>query len=229
MATVTSQSAQSAVSFSEFANYMNSNDRLAPVKIDYNDDDGYESYDVVMLDEQFDNNVKELFDCYTTFLVTRKYSHEKIKELRMKSIIENYIHLYDIEGNIERDMLRKAYTENVSDSFDKKLNPPKCFFAEARRERIAQEIAEKKERDTDDIAHHYKSINDKYKYIYEVSQHSAHNPLTQQSNGKNEDDIDKLSDNNYYERDEDYSHSSYNSDYYFDDYFSDSGSDYTSD
>jgi hypothetical protein len=211
---------------------MNSNDRLAPVKIDYKDDDGYESYDVVMLDEKYDNNVKELFDCYTTFLVTRKYSHEKIKELRMDSIIENYIHLYDIEGNLEREMLRKAYKENVSDSFDKKLNPPKCFFAEARRERIAEEIAEKKERDTDDIGHHYKSINDKYKYIYEVfavSPHSANNPHTQQSNGKNEDDSEILSEYNYYEREEDYSHSSYNSDYYYDDYFSDTDSDYTSD
>jgi hypothetical protein len=239
MATSTTSSDYS-IPFAEFANSMLSTDSIDTVycRESTTDDD----YGVVYLEEQYDSNVKELFKCYTTFLVTRKYSIEKIRELRMKSIIENYIHLFDIDGKLERDLLCKNYEEHVIDTFDKKLNAPKCFFAEARRERIAQEISEKKERDTDDIAHHYKGITDKYKYMYAVSQQSPHQSQVTNvnGNGKNEDDSDVLSDNyrfhyshnsnsNNYDYDEDNSHCSYSSDYNYDENFSNTDSDYLSD
>lgn len=199
------------MSFPEFANAMNTD----------NSDDS----------NKFDIHVKELYDCYTTFLVSRKYSSEKIKQHRMEAIIRNYIQIYDINENYEKgtfnkDLLRKFYKANIVDSFDKKLNPPKCFFAEARRERIATEIADKIERDTDDITHHYKSINDKYTYMYMVSQSAQNGQL---SNGTKDDECDILSEDNYYDNEEDCSHYSYNSDYYYDDYFSDTDIDYNSD
>lgn len=203
--------------FSEFANSMLSTNTVFCID-SLKDAD----YGVVYLEEQCDTNVKELFQCYTTFLVTRKYSIEKVRELRMESIIENYIQLYD--SNIDREMLRKLYKQNICDTFDKKLNPPKCFFAEARSERMAQEIAEKKDRDIDDIAHHYNGITDKYKYMYAIFQQG-----TSQTNGKNEDDSDVLSEKYHCEYDEDYSHYSYNSDYNYDDCFSDTDSDCMSD
>jgi hypothetical protein len=207
--------------FSEFAHYLTTIESCEAVSVDYMKEN---DYGVVFVGEQYNDSVKELFNCYTTHLVTRKYSIEKIKELRMESIIDNYIHFHDNEGNFEREMLRNHYKNNVCDSFDKKLNPPKCFFAQARREVISQEIADKKERDTDEIADHYKTINDKYKYMYLVSQQSH------LANCKNDDDSDILSDhNNHNDYEEDYSHTSYNSDYYDDDYFSDSDSDYNSD
>jgi hypothetical protein len=229
-------------SFYDFANSMLSVDASEAGDSVYCSDSATEDdYGVVYLKEQYDSNVRELFKCYTTFLVTRKYSSEKVRELRMESIIENYIHLFDIDGKLERGLLRKNYEERVIDTFDKKLNAPKCFFAEARRERNAQEIAEKKERDTDDIAHHYKGITDKYKYMYAVSQSSHQSQVTSgnsNGNGKNEDDSDVLSDNyrfhyshnsNNYDYEEDNSHCSYSSDYNYDENFSNTDSDYLSD
>jgi len=212
------------MSFPEFANAMNAVDAAGTVGA-VGADDSNKSVN-------FDTNVKELLGCYSTFLVSRKYSIEKIKQHRMEAIISNYIQLYDInenyeKGSFDKNLLRKFYKANIVDSFDKKLNPPKCFFAEARRERIATEIADKRERDMDDIADHYKSINDKYKYMHTVSQQAQQN--SNQSNGKNEDESEILSEHNYYDYEEDCSRSSYNSDYYYDDYFSDTGSDYNSD
>lgn len=151
---------------------------------------------------EYDNDdldaIKTLHDNYSTFMVTKKYSNEYIKDMRMKSVINNYEFYKKAKYNKE-DMV-KYYKNNIVDNFNKKLDPPKCFFTAVAREKRLDAEKELFEQETDDIKHHYDSINEKYKFFHELSQ-------------KNKDEESDIEEEYYEDTDYDY-YSSTDSDYY---------------
>jgi len=159
-------------------------------------------------------NIKELFDAYTTYMMSKKISNEDIKIKRMTSIINNY-EAYK-NANYNKKELIEYYKNYLVDNFNKTFNPPKCLFTAAQRERRIEKEKELFEIETDDIAHHYKEINDKYSYYNCEYQ-------------KNDDDnISDYEDSEYeFEYNEEYYTS--DSDYYYDEYYSEYESDYLSD
>ena len=185
--------------------------------INYNDfadfatkmNNSYEYQDIVL------DAIKTLHDNYSTFMVTKKYSNEYIKDMRMKSVIDNYEFYKKAKYN--NDDMVKYYKNNIVDNFNKKLDPPKCFFTAVAREKRLDVERELFEKETDDIKHHYDSINEKYKFFHELSQ-------------KNKDEESDIEDKYYEDTDDDY-YSSTDSDYYdIDDYYYyDYESDYMSD
>jgi hypothetical protein len=185
--------------------------------INYNDfadfatkmNNSYEYQDIVL------DAIKTLHDNYSTFMVTKKYSNEYIKDMRMKSVIDNYEFYKKAKYN--NDDMVKYYKNNIVDNFNKKLDPPKCFFTAVAREKRLDVERELFEKETDDIKHHYDSINEKYKFFHELSQ-------------KNKDEESDIEDKYYEDTDDDY-YSSTDSDYYdIDDYYDyDYESDYMSD
>jgi hypothetical protein len=138
--------------------------------------------------------IKILHDNYSTFMVTKKYYK---KEKYNNDDIINY------------------YKNNIVDNFNKKLDPPKCFFTEVAREKRLEAERELFERETDDIYNHYDSINEKYKYFNELSQ----------KNNNEESDYDE----EYFEESEDDYYSTTDSDDFYDYYYSDYDTDYLSD
>lgn len=117
--------------------------------------------------EEYLDAIKTLYECYSTYMVIKKYSNEYIKNMRMNSVINNYEN-YKCQ-NYDKEDIIKYYKTNIVDNFDKKLDPPKCLFNEAAREKKRMEEQEQFEIDTDDIKHHYDEINEKYKYYNELS------------------------------------------------------------
>jgi hypothetical protein len=162
-------------------------------------------------------SIKNLYDGYNTFLVSRKYDNKYIKDMREKAIINNYI-LYKSLDSKNIKNISEYYKKNIIDNFDKKLNPPPCIFTEASRERRIEEENKLKDEANCDITTHYKNINSKYEY---------YNNLDKQN------EIDELEyleaynyDNEYFE--EPYYYSTDEEEYY-EDYISDYESDYLSD
>ena len=96
------------------------------------------------------------------------------------------------------------------------LDPPKCIFTAAAREKRMEAEYKKREQETDDIKHHYDEINEKYKYYYEISQ-------------KKEEDMEEEFQEEYQEDSQDDYYSTADSDDYYYDYYSDYESDYMSD
>jgi len=168
--------------------------------------------------ESIDETLKEYYNAYTTFLITRKYNIDKIKYYRMNVIVDSFMYNINMTDIDIRKSLINYYIKNIKDCLDntKKLNA--CFFVKARLERQVYEKIDKYEKDTDEIALHYKEINDKNKYYYEKS-------------------IEIINDDNYSESyieneycDEDDYYSDYNTDdYYYDEYVTDYSTDYLSD
>jgi hypothetical protein len=169
-------------------------------------------------------NIKELFDGYIKFLMTKKYDNNVIKEYRAKTTIDYYIDFYCDNKKYDRNELIKQYKKNIIDNFDKILNPPKSFFTMARREYIENEKREQNEKENCDINTHYDTINKKYEY---------YNKLNSMEKQKQINDNDEYY-NEHFENninDEEYNSSNYYSDYddYDYDYISENESEYYSD
>lgn len=157
---------------------------------------------------------KDIYDGYTTYMVSKKYNINYIKTARMNSLIRSYI---DYKNSIfDKKLLIDYYKNNYSDSFNMVLDPPKCIFTAAAREKRMEAEYEKHEQETDDIKHHYDEINEKYKYCYELLR-------------KKEEDIEEEFQEVYKEDSQDDCYSTDDSDYYYYDYYSDYESDYMSD
>jgi len=109
-----------------------------------------------------DDALKDYYDAYCSYLVSRKYNTDAIKTHRKNAIIDFYIteKKYD---NSFRKALDTYYIENIKDTFHKTLNPPPCFFHEVR---MAQK-REEREIATDDVAQHYISLKHSYQARYE--------------------------------------------------------------
>tara|TARA_B100000795_G_scaffold2296_1_gene1597 strand:- start:9765 stop:10328 length:564 start_codon:yes stop_codon:yes gene_type:complete len=163
-------------------------------------------------DDGIISNYKDIYDGYTTYMVSKKYSNANIKIARMNSVINSYIEYSNIEYN--RKLLENHYKTKYYDSFNMILNPPKCLFTAAAREKRINAENEKKEQETDDIKHHYDEINRMYKYYYELSL-------------KKNDDKNENYEENFTEEDINEYYSTTDSDDY--NYDSDNESDYYSD
>jgi len=159
--------------------------------------------------------IKTLHECYSVYMVIKKYSSEYIKDMRMNSIINNYEN-YKCQNYDKADII-KCYKTNIVDKFDKKLDPPKCLFNAAAREKKHMEEQEQFEIYTDDIKHHYDTINMKYKYYNELSYKT----------NKDESDDDEQYFDEYNEEYEYYMSSDSDDSYEY--YYSDNDTDYMSD
>jgi hypothetical protein len=162
-------------------------------------------------------SIKNLYDGYNTFLVSRKYDSKYIKDMREKAIINNYI-LYKSLDSKNIKNISEYYKKNIIDNFDKKLNPPPCIFTEASRERRIEAENNLKDEVNCDISTHYKNINSKYEY---------YNNLDKQNENIELEYLEAdICDDEYFE--EPYYYSTDEEEYY-EDYISDYESDYLSD
>jgi hypothetical protein len=141
-------------------------------------------------------NIKELYDGYIKHLMVRKYKHEDILRYRMEAVVDYYLDFYGSNKNYDRSKLVAQYKNSITDGFDKKLNPPKCYLTIARREDIANELKEKMEYESCDINTHYKMINMKYEYYGELN----NSEKQKQSAIENDEYYDEF--NDYYNDDE---------------------------
>jgi hypothetical protein len=112
-----------------------------------------------------DDALKDYYDAYCSYLVSRKYTTDVIKTYRKNAIIDFYIaeKKFDDSADSVRKELDAYYIQNIKDTFHKKLDPPPCFFHEVR---TAQKN-EEREIATDDVAQHYISLKHRYKAIYD--------------------------------------------------------------
>ena len=175
-----------------------------------------------------DDALKDYYDAYCTYLVSRKFNIDTIKTYRKNAIIDFYITQNNIDTSL-RSVLDNYYIANVCDTFNKKLNPPPCFFHEVRMAQKHEEYTEKREIETDDVAQHYINLKNMYKTVYEEMNNlnNAHNNLNDNNNNIQSDYNDDLESNydKYNEYDDEY-YNIYDSDYYSDnEYYSDTYSD----
>lgn len=103
--------------------------------IDYNDfiDFATKMNNTSDINEENLDAIKTLHECYSKYMVIKKYSNEYIKNMRMNSVINNYEN-YKCQKYDKVDII-KYYKTNIVDNFDKKLDPPKCLFNAAAREK----------------------------------------------------------------------------------------------
>lgn len=169
-------------------------------------------------------NIKELYDGYIKHLMVRKYNKDDIQRYSMEAVVDYYIDFYGNNKNYDRNKLIAQYKNCIDDSFDKKLNPPKCFLTMARREYLANELKEKMEYESCDINTHYNMINAKYKYYNDLN-----NAEKQKQTNENDEYYNEYNENNY---EDELNSSNYNSDDYDDyycEYISEEDSEYYSD
>jgi len=170
-----------------------------------------------------DDALKDYYDAYCSYLVSRKFNMDTIKTYRKNAIIDFYITQNNIDTSL-RSVLDKYYIANVRDTFNKKLNPPPCFFHEVRMAKKQEANQEKRDVETDDVAQHYINLKNMYKTVYEEI-NNVHN--LNDNNNIQSDYNDDLESNNdkYFDYDEEY-YNIYDSDYYTDnEYYSDTYSD----
>lgn len=176
--------------------------------------------------QDYDDALKDYYDAYCTYLVSRKYNIADIKKYRKNTIIDFYIMQNKLDNSLRND-LDNYYSNNIIDTFNKKLDPPPCFFHQARMSQKYQEEQEKRELETDDVAQHYISLKNMYKSVYEGMTTSSANANNQNYNNQsdcedNESNYEKSRE--YCDNDEYYN--IYDSDYYSEyDYYSDAYSD----
>ena len=176
--------------------------------------------------QDYDDALKDYYDAYCTYLVSRKYNIADIKKYRKNTIIDFYIMQNKLDNSLRND-LDNYYSNNIIDTFNKKLDPPPCFFHQARMSQKYQEEQEKRELETDDVAQHYISLKNMYKSVYEGTTTSSANANNQNYNNQsdcedNESNYEKSRE--YCDNDEYYN--IYDSDYYSEyDYYSDAYSD----
>lgn len=159
-----------------------------------------------------DDALKDYYDAYCSYLVSRKYSTDAIKTYRKNAIIDFYI-TENKFGDSVRKELDSYYIRNIKDTFHKKLDPPPCFFHEVRKAQKQEE----REIATDDVAQHYINLKNMYKAVYEEMTNTAkantassnhHHLDTIQSDC---DDVENHYDNrNYCDKRDDYYDEYYN-------------------
>jgi hypothetical protein len=176
-----------------------------------------------------DDALKDYYDAYCSYLVSRKYNVDTIKTYRKNAIINFYITQNNIDTSL-RTVLDKYYIANVCDTFNKKLNPPPCFFHEVRMAQKQEEYREKRDVETDDVAQHYINLRNMYKTVYDEmnNQNNVQNNVQNNLNDNIQSDYkDELESNNdkYFDYFEEY-YNIYDSDDYSDnEYYSDTYSD----
>jgi hypothetical protein len=116
--------------------------------------------------QDYEDALKDYYDGYCTYLVSRKYDTDVIKTYRKNAIIDFYITQNNLDNSLRKE-LDNYYLENIKDTFNKKLNPPPCFFHEARMEKKQDEEREKREIEMDDVAQHYINLKNMYKSLYD--------------------------------------------------------------
>jgi hypothetical protein len=150
-------------------------------------------------DGDTDDALKDYYDAYCSYLVSRKYNTETIKTYRKNAIIDFYMTEKKLDNSF-RNELDAYYIQNIKDTFNKKLNPPVCFFHEVRME----EAREKREIETDDVAQHYINLKKMYEAVYEEmtnvsvnNHHAAHAAHTANENALSDcDDVESNFNNN---------------------------------
>ena len=175
----------------------------------------------------YDDALKDYYDAYCTYLVSRKYDTNTIKTYRKNAIVDFYITQNNFDNTLRKE-LDTYYIENIKDTFNKKLEPPPCFFHEVRMEKKSEEAREKWELETDDVAQHYINLKNMFKTVYEemnntTTNNTLNDNITLQSEYEDtESNYDKYGE--YYEEyyntydSDDYSDCEYYSDAYSDDY-----------
>jgi hypothetical protein len=181
--------------------------------------------------QDYEDALKDYYDGYCTYLVSRKYDTDVIKTYRKNAIIDFYITQNNLDNSLRKE-LDNYYLENIKDTFNKKLNPPPCFFHEARMEKKQDEEREKREIEMDDVAQHYINLKNMYKSLYDEMNNlttrltTANNLLLNDNNlsecDETESNYDRYGDYydeyyNIYDSDN-YSEYEYFSDAYSDDY-----------
>jgi hypothetical protein len=181
--------------------------------------------------QDYEDALKDYYDGYCTYLVSRKYDTDVIKTYRKNAIIDFYITQNNLDNSLRKE-LDNYYLENIKDTFNKKLNPPPCFFHEARMEKKQNEEREKREIEMDDVAQHYINLKNMYKSLYDEMNNlttrltTANNLLLNDNNlsecDETESNYDRYGDYydeyyNIYDSDN-YSEYEYFSDAYSDDY-----------
>lgn len=152
-----------------------------------------------------DDALKDYYDAYCSYLVSRKYSTDVIKTYRKNAIIDFYITEQKYDNSV-RKALDTYYIENIKDTFHKTLNPPPCFFHEVRtaQKREEREIA------TDDVAQHYINLKLLYQARYEE--------MTMAANAANANNIANIRGESDCEEVESDKRNNYDNDYY-DEYY----------
>lgn len=182
-----------------------------------------------------DDALKDYYDAYCSYLVSRKYTTDVIKTYRKNAIIDFYIAEKKFDDSVDsvRKELDSYYIQNIKDTFHKKLEPPPCFFHEVRMAQKNEERREEREIATDDVAQHYINLKNRYKAIYNMmtaasaataasasTEHNINENHNLQSDCDEETNYDRY--NDYYDE----YYNMYDSDCYSDyDYYSDGYSD----
>lgn len=175
-----------------------------------------------------DDALKDYYDAYCSYLVSRKYTTDIIKTYRKNAIIDFYITENKFDNSMRKE-LGCYYDTNIKDNFNKKLDPPPCFFHQVRMEKQNEESREQRDIDTDDVAQHYINLKNMYKNVYNMMNNTTmnNNNLNNMSDNIHSeecDDIESIYDK-YTEYYDDY-YNIYDSDYYSDNnYYSDGYSD----
>jgi len=179
-----------------------------------------------------DDALKDYYDAYCSYLVSRKYTTDVIKTYRKNAIIDFYITEKKFDDSVRKE-LDAYYIQNIKDTFHKKLEPPPCFFHEVRTAQKNEELREEREIATDDVAQHYINLRHRYKAIYEAMTNATtaatgaasaveHHNINESDCDEEESHYDRY--NDYYDEyynmyDSDcYSDYDYHSDGYSDDY-----------
>ena len=121
-----------------------------------------------------DDALKDYYDAYCSYLVSRKYTPDVIKTYRKNAIIDFYITENKIDGS-RRKELDDYYVANIKDTFNKKLDPPPCYFHQVRMDDKNREASEKREIDTDDVAQHYINLKNMYNNVFDLMNNTSHN------------------------------------------------------
>jgi hypothetical protein len=183
--------------------------------------------DVRYVNDVNDDALKDYYDAYCSYLVSRKYTTDIIKTYRKNAIIDFYITENKFDNSMRKE-LDSYYDANIKDNFNKKLDPPTCFFHQVRMEKKNEEVREQRDIDTDDVAQHYINLKNMYKNVYNMMNNTTmnNNNLNNMSDNIHSecDDIESIYDK-YTEYYDDY-YNIYDSDYYSDNnYYSDGYSD----
>jgi hypothetical protein len=175
--------------------------------------------------------LKDYYDAYCSYLVSRKYTTDAIKTYRKNAIIDIYIAEKKFDDSVRKE-LEVYYIQNIKDTFHKKLEPPPCFFHEVRMAQKNEKLREDREIATDDVAQHYINLKHRYKALYEAMTNATTagagaSASAMDHHNINESDCDE--EESHYDRYNDYYDEYYNmydSDCYSDyDYHSDGYSD----
>ena len=164
-----------------------------------------------------DDALKDYYDAYCSYLVSRKYTPDVIKTYRKNAIIDFYITENKIDGS-RRKELDDYYVANIKDTFNKKLDPPPCYFHQVRMEEKNREASEKREIDTDDVAQHYINLKNMYKNVFDLMNNTSHNKShnysdnTQSDYEETDSNYDKYTE--YYDEYGNAPYNIYDSDYY---------------